>query len=329
MRSEITRMPSGRPEARVHSTCNGFSLSEDNRLPIAKKPPIFYFDPEASVSTQNITESNSAAGSRLHRRSDLQKTLEYWQTRKINGIVDFRTYNSETLCDYIPDDREANETVRRFRSILKYEADDIVSLILGDINTIKLKASFIYGRFAGTPPIRWFGHNLDENQKESWHRIRVCDGCKEDYSIDSYRRIVRKNGKQWCCPGCGSSEEPSGWVARRCTSNIYHVDFLDGSDGRPTVEIADMIGERSNQIEKRCGFFGRVLGYHCELASCVALEYLEVKSNGPQTHPVNVDQGNCYGGVRLLNDENKTLPSGRPKARTRSTTENFTPSRSE
>jgi hypothetical protein len=286
MMSEMSRTPSGRPEARVHSTCDGFSLSEDNRLPITKKPPIFYFDPETSVSTQNITESNAAAGGRLHRRSDLQKTLEYWKTERINGIVDFRTYNSEILCDYIPNDREANEIVRRFRSILAYEADNIVSLMLGDINAIKLKASFIYGRFAGTPPIRWFGHSLSEGKRKSWHRIRFCEGCKKDYSIDSYRRVVRKNGNHWCCPGCGSSEEPSGWVARRCTSNIYYVDFLDGSDGRQTVEIADMIGERSNQIEKRRGFFGRTLGYHCDLVSCVVLEYLEVKSGVPQTYPV-------------------------------------------
>jgi hypothetical protein len=43
MRSEMSRTPSGRQEARVRSTCDGFSLSEDSRTPITKKSSIFYF----------------------------------------------------------------------------------------------------------------------------------------------------------------------------------------------------------------------------------------------------------------------------------------------
>lgn len=36
----MSEAPSGRPQARVHSTCNGFSVSSDNRAPVDRDGPV-------------------------------------------------------------------------------------------------------------------------------------------------------------------------------------------------------------------------------------------------------------------------------------------------
>ena len=99
----MSKTPSGRPEARVHSTiCDGFSVSGDTRAPVDRDGPVIRKSSGAPTGEGGPVIRRVIGATPVSRPAETEKTTELYGQAKSDELTDAELGRSIVLTVALP-----------------------------------------------------------------------------------------------------------------------------------------------------------------------------------------------------------------------------------